>query len=123
MTDYGLDRLVESGNSVVVIEHNLDVIKNADWLIDLGSEGGDRGGEIVAEGPLKEIAKSKRPYTRQVLKEAGMYARRLSILRARATRGLRRPSLDARSEGYLSHPTGRNEYYGNPLHIHPFHTA
>jgi excinuclease ABC subunit A len=67
-----LDRLVESGNTVVVIEHNLDVIKNADWIIDLGPEGGDRGGEIVAEGPPKDIAKSKRSYTGQVLKEAGV---------------------------------------------------
>ncbi len=67
-----LDRLVEAGNTVVVIEHNLDVIKNADWIIDLGPEGGDRGGEIVAEGPPKEIAKSKRSYTGQVLKEAGV---------------------------------------------------
>jgi excinuclease ABC subunit A len=66
-----LDRLVEAGNTVVVIEHNLDVIKNADWVIDLGPEGGDRGGEIVAEGPPKEIAKSKRSYTGHVLKEAG----------------------------------------------------
>jgi excinuclease ABC subunit A len=67
-----LDRLVEAGNTVVVIEHNLDVIKNADWVIDLGPEGGDRGGEIVAEGPPKEIARSKRSYTGQVLKEAGV---------------------------------------------------
>jgi len=67
-----LDRLVEAGNSVVVIEHNLDVIKNADWIIDLGPEGGDRGGEIVAEGPPEEIAKAKRSYTGQVLKEAGV---------------------------------------------------
>jgi excinuclease ABC subunit A len=67
-----LDRLVEAGNTVLVIEHNLDVIKNADWIIDLGPEGGDRGGEIVAEGPPKEIAKSKRSYTGQVLKEAGI---------------------------------------------------
>ena len=67
-----LDRLVEAGNTVVVIEHNLDVIKNADWVIDLGPEGGDRGGEIVAEGSPKEIAKSKRSYTGQVLKEAGV---------------------------------------------------
>jgi excinuclease ABC subunit A len=49
MTDYVLDRLVEAGNTVVVIEHNLDVIKNADWVIDLGPEGGDRGGR-TAEG-------------------------------------------------------------------------
>jgi excinuclease ABC subunit A len=67
-----LDRLVEAGNTVLVIEHNLDVIKNADWIIDLGPEGGDRGGEIVAEGPPKDIAKSKRSYTGQVLKEAGL---------------------------------------------------
>ncbi|MCP9471697.1 MAG: excinuclease ABC subunit UvrA [Nitrospira sp.] len=69
-----LDRLVEAGNTVLVIEHNLDVIKNADWIIDLGPEGGDRGGEIVAEGPPKEIAKSKRSYTGQVLREAGVDA-------------------------------------------------
>ena len=67
-----LDRLVETGNTVLIIEHNLDVIKNADWVIDLGPEGGDRGGEIVAEGPPREIAKSKRSYTGQVLKEAGI---------------------------------------------------
>ncbi|ULA64203.1 MAG: UvrABC system protein A [Nitrospira sp.] len=67
-----LDRLVEAGNTVLVIEHNLDVIKNADWIIDLGPEGGDRGGEIVVEGPPKEVAKSKRSYTGQVLKEAGL---------------------------------------------------
>jgi excinuclease ABC subunit A len=67
-----LDRLVEAGNTILVIEHNLDVIKNADWVIDLGPEGGDRGGEIVAEGPPKEIAKSKRSYTGQVLREAGL---------------------------------------------------
>jgi excinuclease ABC subunit A len=67
-----LDRLVEAGNTVLVIEHNLDVIKNADWIIDLGPEGGDRGGDIVAEGPPQEIAKSKRSYTGQVLKEAGV---------------------------------------------------
>jgi len=67
-----LDRLVEAGNTVLVIEHNLDVIKNADWVVDLGPEGGDRGGEIVAEGPPKEIAQSRRSYTGQVLREAGL---------------------------------------------------
>ena len=69
MTDYVLDRFVEAGNALVVIEHNLDVIKNADWIIDLGPEGGDRGGEIVAEGSPAEVARSKRLYTGQVLKE------------------------------------------------------
>ncbi|HMU56046.1 MAG TPA: excinuclease ABC subunit UvrA [Nitrospira sp.] len=67
-----LDRLVEAGNTVLVIEHNLDVIRNADWIIDLGPEGGDRGGQIVAEGPPKDIAASKQSYTGQVLKEAGL---------------------------------------------------
>ncbi len=66
-----LNRLVEAGNTVVVIEHNLDVIKNADWIIDLGPEGGDHGGEIVAEGTPQEVARSKRSYTGQVLREAG----------------------------------------------------
>ena len=67
-----LNRLVEAGNTVLVIEHNLDVIRNADWIIDLGPEGGERGGEIVVEGPPRDIAKSKRSYTGQVLKEAGV---------------------------------------------------
>ncbi len=67
-----LNRLVEAGNTIVVIEHNLDVIRNADWLIDLGPEGGDRGGEIVAEGSPRDLAKVKRSYTGQVLKEAGL---------------------------------------------------
>ena len=71
MAGYMLNRLVEAGNTVVVIEHNLDVIKNTDWIIDLGPEGGDRGGEIVAEEPPKEIVRSKRSYAGQVLKEAG----------------------------------------------------
>ncbi|MCE3224131.1 MAG: uvrA [Nitrospira sp.] len=71
-TMYILDEPTETGNTVLVIEHNLDMIRNADWIIDLGPEGGDRGGEIVAEGPPREIAKSKRSYTGQVLKEAGV---------------------------------------------------
>jgi excinuclease ABC subunit A len=67
-----LNRLVEAGNTVLVIEHNLDVIKNADWLIDLGPEGGDRGGEIVAEGKPADVARVAESYTGQVLKEAGV---------------------------------------------------
>jgi excinuclease ABC subunit A len=67
-----LNRLVEAGNTVLVIEHNLDVIRNADWLIDLGPEGGDRGGEIVAEGTPADVAKIARSYTGQVLREAGL---------------------------------------------------
>ena len=72
MADYVPDQLVEADNTVVVIEHNLDVIKNANWIIDLVPEGGDRGGEIVAEGPPKEIAKAKRSYTELVLREEGV---------------------------------------------------
>ncbi len=65
-----LHELVEQGNSVVVIEHNLEVIKTADWIIDLGPEGGDGGGEIVAAGPPDAIAKAKRSYTGQFLAPA-----------------------------------------------------
>jgi len=64
-----LDRLVEAGNSVIVIEHNLDVIKTADYILDLGPEGGDGGGTIVAEGTPEEIAKVKKSYTGQYLKK------------------------------------------------------
>ena len=58
-----LHRLVEQGNSVVVIEHNLDVIKTADWIIDMGPEGGVKGGEVVAEGTPEQVAKEPRSYT------------------------------------------------------------
>ena len=51
------------GTRVVVIEHNLEVIKTADWVIDLGPEGGDKGGEIVAEGAAEQVAKEPRSYT------------------------------------------------------------
>ena len=63
-----LTRLVEDGDTVVVIEHNLDVIKTADYVIDLGPEGGDRGGTIVATGTPEEIANVKKSYTGQFLK-------------------------------------------------------
>ena len=65
-----LHELVENGNTVVVIEHNLEVIKTADWIIDLGPEGGDGGGEIVAAGTPEEVAKTARSYTGQYLKQA-----------------------------------------------------
>jgi len=65
-----LHRLVNRGNTVVVIEHNLDVIKNADWIIDLGPEGGDKGGRIIAQGTPEEVAKSEKSYTGRYLKKA-----------------------------------------------------
>ncbi len=63
-----LHRLVDSGNTVIVIEHNLDVIKNADYIIDLGPEGGDKGGEVVATGTPEEIVKCSKSYTGKFLK-------------------------------------------------------
>jgi len=63
-----LRALVDKGNSVLIIEHNLDVLRNADWIIDLGPEGGDKGGEIVAEGIPEEVIKEKKSYTGQWLK-------------------------------------------------------
>ncbi len=63
-----LHRLVDQGNSVVVIEHNLDVIKTADWIVDLGPDGGVRGGEIVAEGTPEEVAANERSYTGRYLR-------------------------------------------------------
>jgi excinuclease ABC subunit A len=62
-----LHRLVDGGNSVIVIEHNLDVIKTADWVIDLGPEGGDRGGELIAEGTPEQVAKTKASHTGRYL--------------------------------------------------------
>jgi excinuclease ABC subunit A len=76
-----LHELVEQGNTVVVIEHNLEVIKTADWIIDLGPEGGDGGGEIVAAGTPEDIAKAKRSYTGQFL--APVLARREAKRKAR----------------------------------------
>ncbi len=64
-----LSRLVDAGNTVVVIEHNLDVIKTADWIIDMGPEGGDGGGRVIAEGTPEEVAAMKHSYTGQYLKK------------------------------------------------------
>jgi excinuclease ABC subunit A len=64
-----LNGLVDKGNTVVVIEHNLDVIKCADWLIDIGPEGGSGGGEIVAAGTPEDVAKVAKSHTGKFLKE------------------------------------------------------
>ncbi len=82
-----LHELVNAGNTVVVIEHNLEVIKTADWIIDLGPEGGDGGGEIVATGTPEDVAKVKRSYTGQYLAE--LLKRRTT---AKSTAPKRKPS-------------------------------
>ena len=64
-----LQRLVDKGNSLIVIEHNLDVIRCSDWIIDLGPEGGDKGGEIIASGTPEEVAKNDKSYTAKYLRQ------------------------------------------------------
>jgi excinuclease ABC subunit A len=68
-----LDKLVNKGNTVVVIEHNLDVIKLADYIIDLGPEGGERGGEIICEGTPEDVIKNTKSYTAKFLKKTLNY--------------------------------------------------
>jgi excinuclease ABC subunit A len=64
-----LQRLVDAGNTVLVIEHNLDVIKQSDWIVDLGPEGGEAGGEIVAQGTPEDVAAVDESYTGRFLRE------------------------------------------------------
>jgi len=63
-----LHHLRDKGNTIVIIEHNLDVIKTADWIVDLGPEGGSGGGEIIAQGTPEEVAKQKQSHTGTFLK-------------------------------------------------------
>ena len=81
-----LKRLVESGNTVIVIEHNLDVIKSSDWVIDMGPEGGFRGGLVVAEGTPEEVSKVKASYTGQYLAEILATNRAATATEASATK-------------------------------------
>ena len=60
---------MDTGNTVLLVEHNLDVIKSSDWIIDVGPEGGDKGGQIVAEGTPEQVSKKKKSYTGRYLKE------------------------------------------------------
>jgi excinuclease ABC subunit A len=83
-----LHALVEQGNSVVVIEHNLDVIKTADWIIDLGPEGGVKGGEIIAEGTPEEVATNPRSHTGHYLK--AVLAKAVKVETAEAAKGRRK---------------------------------
>jgi excinuclease ABC subunit A len=90
-----LHQLVDAGNTVVVIEHNLEVIKTADWIIDLGPEGGDGGGEIVAAGTPEDVAKVKRSYTGHYLKKA--LARKISATaKAKAQAAKAKPQAKTR---------------------------
>ena len=64
-----LQRLVDAGNTVLVIEHNLDVIKQADWIVDLGPEGGEDGGEVIATGTPEDVAEVEESHTGQYLRQ------------------------------------------------------
>ena len=64
-----LQRLVDTGNSIIVIEHNLDLIKTSDYIIDLGPEGGDKGGQIIAVGSPEQIVRNEQSYTGKFLKK------------------------------------------------------
>ena len=90
-----LHELADAGNTVVVIEHNLEVIKTADWIIDMGPEGGDGGGRIVAEGTPEDVAKVKESYTGRYLKE--LLGRRSASGAARGRRRRRGASGRRRS--------------------------
>ena len=90
-----LGRLVDAGNTVLVIEHNLDVIKTADWLVDMGPDGGSRGGTVVAEGTPEEVAAHPTSYTGRFLapllegREAKQPARKKAASTAPVGRGAR----------------------------------
>ena len=97
-----LGRLVDAGNTVVVIEHNLDVIKSADWVIDLGPEGGDAGGDLVAAGTPEQVGALPTsytgPYLRRVLGKAVARAESPPARKRRARTGGRRVVAHLREE-------------------------
>ena len=90
-----LHQLVEQGNTAVVIEHNLDVIRSADWVIDLGPEGGSRGGEVVDAGTPEDVAKNKKSHTGQWL--APLLTRPTDRIDA-ARRNAARPEVEEMSQ-------------------------
>ena len=94
-----LHRLVDSGNTVLVIEHHLDVVKQADHIIDLGPMGGDRGGEIVAEGTPEEVAEVKESLTGQYLRGVLKKARTRESARTREKAGGDREKVAAATGG------------------------
>jgi excinuclease ABC subunit A len=82
-----VQRLVDAGNSAIIIEHNTDVIKSADWIIDMGPEGGDSGGTVIAEGTPEQVAKVKKSFTGQEL--AGILPKEKTTSRKRKTVSLK----------------------------------
>lgn len=65
-----LEKLVDAGNTVIVVEHNLELIRESDWIIDIGPEGGEKGGQVIAQGTPPEVAEVRESYTGQFLREA-----------------------------------------------------
>ena len=102
-----LQRLVDGGNTVLVIEHNLDVIKQADYLIDLGPEGGEAGGEIVAVGTPEEVAHVEGSYTGTVPAAAARQAQRAPSPRELAQPAKRPAARSARLRAASSSPAWR----------------
>ena len=80
-----LHRLVDHGNSVLVIEHNLEVLKTADWVIDVGPEGGNAGGQVIAVGTPEDICKTSNGHTAQYLKEVLKYNAELAKKKGKKT--------------------------------------
>ncbi|HKE71392.1 MAG TPA: excinuclease ABC subunit A, partial [Nocardioidaceae bacterium] len=89
-----LGKLVDQGNTVIVIEHNLDVIKTADWILDMGPEGGSRGGEIIAEGTPEQIAEHETSYTGDFLRPI-LEGRAVTPAKRRTRTAKKRPAKQA----------------------------
>ena len=112
-----LGRLVDQGNTVLVIEHNLDVIKTADWLVDMGPEGGSRGGMVVAEGTPEAVAATPESYTGQFLapllegRAAQQPTRKVAAKKAPG-RPRRPPAQEGRGEEGRGQEDGRQEGCG-----------
>jgi excinuclease ABC subunit A len=101
-----LHRLTDLGNTVIIIEHNLDVIRNADWILDLGPEGGEEGGRIVAQGTPEQVARVKKSYTGQALTS---YFKGSARNGAAKNESARNGSVKSGSASSVLAPTGTGE--------------